>query len=71
MHRTYCAVHPPSIVHATPRTCAAASEQRKAASSPSCSGEAKSCEGCFSRSSCTFASSCDRPWAAARSSICF
>ncbi len=65
------ASQPPSTGSAAPLSCAAASEQRNVASAPSCSGVAKSREGCFSPSSFTLASSGDSFSRAARASICF
>ncbi len=44
---SYRAVQPPSTWSATPLSCAAASEQRNAASAPSCSGVVNSREGLF------------------------
>src|SRR5262249_41222564 len=67
----YCASQPPSTGSATPRICAAASEQRNVTAAPICSGVAHPSDGCFSARSACFASSRDRPRAAAMSSICF
>lgn len=66
----YCAVQPPSIAQATPRTWSAAGEHRNTASSPSCSVVTNSCEGCFSDTSAIFACSTVCPAWAARASIC-
>jgi hypothetical protein len=60
---SYWATQPPSIFHAAPRTWAAASEHRKTASSPSCSGVTNSPEGCLSPSGSRLASSLLRPLA--------
>ena len=62
----YCAVQPPSTLHATPRTWLAAGEQRKTASAPMSSGVTKASEGCFPRITATAASSREIPSSSAR-----
>src|SRR5207237_6988166 len=66
----YCAVQPPSTGSAAPVIWAASSEQRNAASRPSCSTVTNCPEGCFSASSARAPSSRPAPSAAARAAIC-
>ncbi|OAF10367.1 hypothetical protein AXW67_25870 [Bradyrhizobium neotropicale] len=67
----YCAVQPPSTEIAVPVIWSAAAEHRKATVPPSCAGETKSRDGCFSASRDLRASLWLMFFCAAMSSICF